>query len=120
MQVASESSTEWDFGSPIAFGEFVGALLTSGLACVAFPYVHSDPEYFEHQTLTANGQSPQSLASSQTVIGASTDLDGGRQTSFKRKRGNSTSDCERNVKPFLAESSGHSVPHYLTVSLAML
>jgi hypothetical protein len=64
-------------------------------------------------------QMPQSLASSQTVVGTSVDPGTGYRTSFKRKRDNSPSDFARNLQPFVAGSDGDSLPHYLTVSPAV-
>lgn len=102
--MASESSPEWDFGSPIAFEE---------LETLEF-YKHPDSEDLKDLDV----QTPsESLMSSQTVIGTSSDLSAGCQTSSKRKRANSLSDCTRNVQRFVTGSNGDSLPHYLTVSL---
>lgn len=52
----------------------------------------------------------------ETSAGPST----GYRTLFKRKRENSPSDFARSVRPFVAGSDGDSLPHYLTVSPAVL
>jgi len=80
-----------------------------------------DLDDFENKTpLPSNDQAPRSLASSQTVVGTSVDPNAGYRTSFKRKRGNSPSDFARDVRPFVAGSDGDNLPHYLTVSPAVL
>ena len=78
------------------------------LECLAFRTPASDDD-----------RTPQSLASSQTVVGTSLDPN----TGDKRKRAGSPSDSARNNRPFVAGSDGcydnssTSVPspHHLTV-----
>lgn len=79
-----------------------------------------DLDGLENQTPPpGDDQTPQSIASSQTVVGTSADPNTGYRTSFKRKRDNSPSDFTRSVRPFVAGSDGDSLPHYLTVSPAV-
>lgn len=80
-----------------------------------------DQAGLESQTpLPGDTQTPQSFTSSQTLVEATADPNAGRRTSFKRKRDDSPSDFARNVRPFVAGSDGDSLPHYLTVSPAVL
>lgn len=84
-------------------------------------HTHLDLEGVEGQTPpSGDDQSPQSLASSQTVVGTSVDLNTGHRASYKRKRGDSPSDSARNTRPFVAGSDGDSLPHDLTVGPAIL
>lgn len=84
-------------------------------------HVRLDLDGLESQTpLLGDSQTPQSFTSSQTLVEATADPNTGRRTSFKRKRDDSPSDFARNVRPFLAGSDGDSLPHYLTVSPAVL
>ena len=84
-------------------------------------HMYSGLDGLENQmTLSDDGETPQSLASSQTVVGTSVDSNTGCRTSFKRKRDISPSDCGHNVRPFAAGGDGDSLPHYLTVSPVVL
>lgn len=65
-------------------------------------------------------QAPGSHASSQTVVGSSTDPNTGDRTSSKRRRDTSPSDSARSPRPFVAGSPGDSLPQYLTVGPATL
>lgn len=84
-------------------------------------HVYLDPDGPETQIPSpCDGQTPLSFTSSQTLADSTTDPNTGRRTSFKRKRDDSLSDFARNVRPFVAGSDGDGLPHYLTVSPAVL
>ena len=84
-------------------------------------HVRLDLDSLESQALPpGDGQTPQSLASSQTMVGTSVGSNAVCQTSSKRKRDGSPSDYARNVRPFVAGSDGDSLPHHLTVSPSVL
>lgn len=80
-------------------------------------HLRLDLECLENYTPPlGDDRTPQSLASSQTVVGTSADPNTGYRSSYKRKRDDSPSDCEHNVRSFVVGSDGDSLPHYLTVS----